>query len=116
MKVIDPGHTYSLRSLDGNGDVRLRFVKRQGPGYPGNIGRHSGTTTQEVVRALIDRTKYVDKQIPNQRNVQVLYHLRSILLELERGLQKDIIVHYRCLISIVSKINPLVKNAITSAV
>src|SRR5947207_924247 len=83
MKVIDPGHTYSLRSLDGDGDVRLRFVKRQGPGYPGNIGSHSGTTTQEVVRALIDRTKYVDKQIPNQRNVQVLYHLRSILFELE---------------------------------
>lgn len=92
MKVIDPGHTYVLRLLDDERSFRpfrypfgstLIFVKREGANYPGNIGSHSGTTTQEVLRALIDRTKYVNNQIPDERNKQVLYHLRSAILELE---------------------------------
>lgn len=55
MKVIDPGHVYDLRSLDGEQLNRLVFVKREGPSYPGNVGHYPGTTMQEVLRALIDR-------------------------------------------------------------
>lgn len=90
MRVIDPGHKYVLRVLDDDvldfkfpHGVTLTFVKREGLGYPGNVGSYGGTTTQEVLRALIERTKYVDNQIPDQRNTQVLYHLRSAILELE---------------------------------
>lgn len=86
MKIIDPGHTYDLRCLDvmePSLPVILRFVKREGPGYPGNIGSHDGTTTQEVLRALIDRTKYVDNQIPDDRNDLVLFHLRCAIYQLE---------------------------------
>lgn len=83
MDVIDPGHTYILRSLDGDALLMLVFVKREGDGYPGNVGSHPGTTTQEVLRALIDRTKYVDKQIHDHRNESVLYHLRAAMLKLE---------------------------------
>lgn len=86
MNIIDPGHVYALNSLDTAGldlPVILKFVKREGPGYPGNVGHHSGTTTQEVLRALIDRTKYVDNQIPDSHNTKVLYHLRSAIFALE---------------------------------
>lgn len=86
MYVIDSGHVYLLNSLDKDffdTPVKLTFVKREGPGYPGNIGHHSGTTTQEVLRALIDRTKYVDNQIHDQRNDSVLFHLRYAIFELE---------------------------------
>src|SRR5262252_4553646 len=63
MKVIDPGHLYLLRHLDGVGGELLRFVKRVGPGYPGNNGdTYPGTQIQEVLRALIDRIKYVSAQ------------------------------------------------------
>jgi Putative phage metallopeptidase len=33
VKVVDPGHDYFLGTLDGSTDVRLIFVKREGPGY-----------------------------------------------------------------------------------
>lgn len=90
MKVIDPGHRYALDHLDDDvADVRvdasqLIFVKRIGAKFPGNTGpSESGTTTQEVLRALIDRTKYVDGQRPDPVNYQVIKSLRLALVGLE---------------------------------
>ncbi len=64
VKILDPGHDYELAVLDGHEPVHLRFVKREGPGYPGNVDHYSGTTMQYVLRALIDRAGYVNRQIP----------------------------------------------------
>lgn len=64
MKVIDPGHVYGMDSIDGGEVQFLRFVKREGERYPGNVGSHPGVTMQEVTRALIDRARYVNNQIP----------------------------------------------------
>ena len=64
MRVLDAGHKFALRHLDGPGEEVLQFVKREGKGYPGNVGHYEGTTMQEVLRALISRAKYVDGQIP----------------------------------------------------
>lgn len=61
----------------------LVFVKRVGEKYPGNEGPHPGTTMQEVLRCLIDRIKYVDKQRPHDANEAVLRHFRDALLSLE---------------------------------
>lgn len=63
MKVLDPGHKYELSSLDGDAPQTLTFVKREGEGYPGNVGHYPGTTSQEVLRCLIDRAFYVNNQI-----------------------------------------------------
>lgn len=87
MHVIDPGHRYLLRSLDAKSleqeGIELRFVKRMGPGYPGNTSAYSGTTSQEVLRALIDRSKYVNNQVPDPHNALVLIYLREAILDLE---------------------------------
>jgi len=83
VKVLDPGHMYRLRWLDGGSFGILRFVKRSGDGYPGNIGSYPGTTTQEVLRALIDRMQYVDNQIHDARNESVLHCLRRAIYLLE---------------------------------
>jgi hypothetical protein len=64
LKIIDPGHKYSLHCLDGSIDQTLTFVKREGSGYPGNEGSYLGTTCQEVLRALVDRCEYLGNQIP----------------------------------------------------
>lgn len=68
MRVIDPGHEYWLETLDSPsqyGEISpLRFVKRMGPEYPGNESAYSGTTMQEVLRALIDRCHYINAQTP----------------------------------------------------
>jgi len=86
MKVLDPGHAYQLQYLDGPQDKgwdTLVFVKREGENYPGNVGHHAGTTMQEVLRALIDRVQYVNGQVPDPTNEQVLQHLRSAIWYLE---------------------------------
>ncbi len=83
MKVIDPGHEYTLDSLDGDFPQVLTFVKREGPHYPGNVGHHPGTTMQEVLRALIERAEYVNGQIPCPETTLVLGLLESALYLLE---------------------------------
>lgn len=91
MKVLDPGHEYELDWLDGQpGEYedgfkpnQLIFVKREGEVYPGNVGYHPGTTLQEILRACIDRVKYLDGQIHDELNVWVLKDLRHAIMLLE---------------------------------
>ena len=83
MTVIDPGHRFLVRQLDSNSQQLMRFVKREGIGYPGNIGHYPGTNIQEVLRVLISRTQYLQKQIPCWQNdiCTFLYRLALNLLE-----------------------------------
>jgi hypothetical protein len=83
VRVLDPGHDYVLQSLDGEAPQRLTFVKREGPGFPGNVGSHPGTTTQEVLRALIDRGEYVNRQVPCAETEAASALMKSALLLLE---------------------------------
>lgn len=62
MKILDAGHSYLLDSLDGGKEQELIFVKREGEKFPHNVGSHAGTNVQEVLRALIDRTEYLNRQ------------------------------------------------------
>jgi hypothetical protein len=64
MKILDAGHRYQLDHLDGDNVTELTFVKRSGAMYPFNIGEYEGTNVQEVLRALIDRTEYLNRQKP----------------------------------------------------
>jgi len=84
MKVIDPGHKYSLAHLDGDGETILDFVKREGHKYPGNVGANPGTNMQEVLRALIDRVKHLNAQKPSIYNRELLDAFRASLYWLER--------------------------------
>jgi hypothetical protein len=59
-------------------------VKRIGVRYPGNQEPgYDGTTSQEALRALIDRSKYVDNQFPHAMNIEVVASFRTALLCLE---------------------------------
>lgn len=84
MREIDPGHEYLLDSYDGGESVRLVFMKREGESYPFNVGHHPGTNCQEVLRALIARVKYLNRQIPSPYNWMVLCSLRMALLRFEQ--------------------------------
>ncbi len=83
MRIIDPGHQYALRHLDGDSEEIVTFVKREGPGYPGNAGHHPGTNIQEVLRMCIDRLKYLDNQIEDAANTLVIDNLRTALCILD---------------------------------
>ena len=85
MRCVDPGHSYLLTAYDAEpGSTRnLVFMKREGPGYPFNVGHYPGTNCQEVIRALIDRVKYLDRQIACPENAIILAGLRSALAAFE---------------------------------
>lgn len=83
MKVLDPGHVYVIAEYDGGGTQNLRFMKREGPGYPYNEGSHPGTNCQEILRVLIDRVKYLQRQVPCAENEIILGSLRSVLIAFE---------------------------------
>src|SRR5271157_4800434 len=76
MRILDPGHSYVLDHIDGLGKTTLRFVKREGEGYPRNVGHHEGTTMQEVLRALIERAEYVQGQIPCPETEAAIEHMK----------------------------------------
>lgn len=86
MKVVDPGHEFLLDCLDAPSGfkVHLPFVKRVGERYPGNATAHAGPTSQEVLRALISRAKYVNQQTPcNETRVSV-WLMRAVIWLYER--------------------------------
>jgi len=84
MKIIEPGHVYELATLDGDGKpVILRFVNREAG------TEHDGTQTQEVLRALIDRTKHCDNCRRWGKNDAIIYHMRmAIALHESRAIER----------------------------
>jgi hypothetical protein len=89
VRVLDSGHQYLLRELDHDKSYdpapqqRLIFVKREGEGYPGNHGSYPGTTSQEVLRALIDRGEYVSRQVPCAETQAATDLMKAALVLLE---------------------------------
>ena len=98
MKVVDPGHKYELDTYDCPGlkSQRLVFVKRNDPPekYPGNTSSYPGTIMQEVIKALIDRLQYVNRQIPCAETEAVLGLMQTSLFLLEERANR---VHGRTL-------------------
>lgn len=93
MRVVQAGHIYELHCVDAvdEADIEiLRFVNRE----PGS--EHPGTQTQEVLRALIDRTMHCDNCLRWPGNDLIIHHLRMALVlhearALERKTEKGII-------------------------
>lgn len=80
MKVLEKGHVYELTTRVPDNAVgqshapeKLTFINKE----PGR--EHSGTTTQEVIRVLIDRTRHCNNCLPHPNNERVIYHLRMAL-------------------------------------
>ncbi len=73
MKVIESGHIYQLQHTDGAGAGVLVFVNRE------SGTEHEGTQTQDVLRALIDRTLHCDKCLRWDGNDKIVHHLRMAL-------------------------------------
>jgi hypothetical protein len=83
MEVIDTGHEYRLHHLDGAGCQVLRFVKREGAKFPKNLNSYAGTTSQDVIRCLLERTRYVQSQIFALETAMVIVLLSLSLWVLE---------------------------------
>ncbi|KKK96786.1 hypothetical protein LCGC14_2659260 [marine sediment metagenome] len=91
MLVVKEGHIYSLAHVDGVKRTELVFVCREE-----HLEVHEGVQTQEVLRALIDRTMHCDNCRRWSRNDEIIHHLRKALLlhevrALERKFDKGLI-------------------------
>lgn len=78
MKALDDGHIYSLKQLGTDEEVEIKFVKRSG-GAIQYDEEWPGLQTQEVLRALIDRTEYLDNVIHCTETQDAIWHLRMAL-------------------------------------
>jgi hypothetical protein len=74
MKALYPGHRYELDHLDGSAKTTLQFVQRKPLHAP-----IEGVTNQEVLRAVIDRVKVLNAEVPWSGNEQIIYHLRMVI-------------------------------------
>lgn len=91
MQVLDPGHRYAI---DPNGD-EIQFIKKQWRPVAGELMRHAqavidppdarflvttgGTTNEEVLAVLIDRTEFLDAQFQCPENKIALACMRQAL-------------------------------------
>jgi hypothetical protein len=85
MYVEEKGHVYRLakKGCADSKDQILKFVNQE----PGK--EHPGTTTQEVIRALIDRTRHCNNCMPHPNNERIIYHLRmALVLHEARALER----------------------------
>ena len=92
MKIIDPGHIYEIRNLDGNDIQVINFVNR-------NSGKEKeGIQNQDLLRILIDRLLFLDNQLEWDGNKKIIHHLRMALaLHEARAIERKVIT---------GKINP----------
>src|SRR5271155_3869478 len=88
MKVLETGHIYqpAMRRVEKGMPLdsqTLTFINKQ----PGQ--EHDGTTTQEVIRILIDRTRHCANCMPHPNNERIVYHLRmALVLHEARALER----------------------------
>lgn len=79
MNVLDPGHIYDLQHLEGPGAEQLIFEKRNSGALDRGNDEYHGTYSQEVIRALIDRTQYLDSVLHDEANDFIVKNLRRAL-------------------------------------
>lgn len=85
MRVVEPGHVYLLRNVDGDGEQEIRFVRRRGDEATllPQDEREQGILTQELLRVAIDRTDYLNAEAPCVENVTIMTALRTALAAYE---------------------------------
>lgn len=94
MRILDPGHKYQLQDINSESSSNtLIFYKDGSLNWDGE--NYAGTCNQEVLRALINRVKFLDLQLEHWVNNQIIHHLRNALIlheirHLERLLDKNI--------------------------
>ncbi len=89
MIVIDEAHKYVLESLEGTCNQTIQFIKKEKLNDK-FLTVADGTTNEEVLEMLIDRTKKLGEKLPSRENSIALTKLEEALLWFNRRTQKSI--------------------------
>lgn len=86
MNIIEAGHKYTISDK-----CFIQFIKTDGSAEE----NFEGVISQDIIRILIDRQKYLQDKLPCDNNLKILKYLRLALIEfekrhLDRLLEKDI--------------------------
>jgi hypothetical protein len=92
MKVVEPGHIYSLANLDSPNEQLITFLRRSSPAIQHEFD-HPGTNTQELLRVIIDltkialdRTEFLQEVIPAVENQDFTTYGQELLFNARRML------------------------------
>ena len=88
MLNLVPGHLYELENFEDKNSAgqRLQFIHKE-PDFddPTTLKTVSdGTTTEEVLAVLIDRTEFLNKKFPCRDNALAITYLENALLRLNK--------------------------------
>ena len=83
MRILEPGHKYALANLESEGEQVLTFIRRSSDMVDYGDGEHAGTNTQEAIRAVIDRSKYLHTIGPCEETANAIDWGRMMLYEYE---------------------------------
>lgn len=84
FESFDPGHSYWLENLEGDGRQSLHFIKKE-PRENGTLRlENDGTTNERVIKVLIDRMSYLNAQVPCLENEQVIRCLQDAVTILDQ--------------------------------
>lgn len=92
MLVKEKGHIYAPQQRTPDGETLpitsktpvIAFVNKE------EGSEHAGTTTQEVIRCLLDRTRHCANCMPHPNNERIVYHLRmALILHEARALERQ---------------------------
>lgn len=82
MEVYKEGHVYFLDNLK-SGNQALHFVRKDNECIEHGTPEEDGVLTQEVIRALIDRTEYLNNILPCEETSLALKSLRNAFFQFE---------------------------------
>lgn len=86
MKILYPGHSYSLQNFEsGEHDQRLSFINKEPKTEGSTVLKtvHDGTTNEEVIAVLIDRLEFLNAKFQCAENATAIECLQDALNVLE---------------------------------
>lgn len=76
MKVNVPGHNYSVANFENpDKDQTIQFIHKEPTGTICD-----GTTNEELLKVLIDRTKYLNEKFPCRENSIAITKMQEALM------------------------------------
>lgn len=86
MKVIVPGHRYEVASFENTNDQVIDFIHKQPKeNAPGEfVTLCDGTTNEELLRVLINRTEFLNSQFPCRENSIAITKMQEALMWFEK--------------------------------
>lgn len=79
MKVLTIAHKYELDSFEGTAPQVLQFIEKDKNENGEFVTLNDGTTNEEVLRMLIDRTMQLNHKFPCIENTKAIEHMELAL-------------------------------------